>query len=135
MKRRWGEWKVLSCHAKEDDPVMTNDVCWKVKTKELYVKSGGSLSMQRHEERHELWFIAQGVATVYTLDEGRTFKKLLGIYNKFDTLTVPCYSWHQLVNEGEEPLIIIEIQYGTNCIEEDIERFDNYATDDRDYSC
>ena len=135
MKRRWGEWKVLSCHAQEDDPVMTSDVCWQVKTKQLYVKSGGSLSMQRHEERNELWFVAQGVATVYTLDEGRTFKKLLGIYNKFDTLTIPCYLWHQLANEGEEPLVIIEIQYGTNCIEEDIERFDNYATDDRDYGC
>ena len=30
--------------------------------------------------------------------------------------------WHQLVNETKEPLKVIEIQYGENCIEEDIER-------------
>ena len=98
-QRTWGEWKVLSAHTENNTkgtPI--------VKTKELYVNSGGSLSMQRHEERNELWFIANGTATVYTLDEGRTFKRLLGIYNKFDLLTIPCYSWHQLVNEGEEML-------------------------------
>ena len=30
--------------------------------------------------------------------------------------------WHQLVNGTQEPLKVIEIQYGENCIEEDIER-------------
>jgi mannose-6-phosphate isomerase-like protein (cupin superfamily) len=30
--------------------------------------------------------------------------------------------WHQLCNETDQPLKLIEIQYGENCIEEDIER-------------
>jgi mannose-6-phosphate isomerase-like protein (cupin superfamily) len=123
MKRRWGEWKVLSCRT----PDNTKDIPI-VKTKELQVDSGKSLSMQRHENRSELWFIAEGTATVYTLDEGRTFKKVLGVYNKFDMVIIPCYSWHQLVNETKKPLIVIEIQYGNRCIEEDIERFDDYVS-------
>jgi mannose-6-phosphate isomerase-like protein (cupin superfamily) len=30
--------------------------------------------------------------------------------------------WHQLVNAHDTPLKLVEIQYGTNCVEEDIER-------------
>ena len=31
-------------------------------------------------------------------------------------------SWHQIINTFNEPVHIIEIQYGDECIEEDIER-------------
>jgi mannose-6-phosphate isomerase-like protein (cupin superfamily) len=30
--------------------------------------------------------------------------------------------WHMLANETDNPLQVVEIQYGENCIEEDIER-------------
>jgi mannose-6-phosphate isomerase-like protein (cupin superfamily) len=30
--------------------------------------------------------------------------------------------WHQLVNEKDTPLKVIEIQFGEKCVEEDIER-------------
>ena len=30
--------------------------------------------------------------------------------------------WHQLCNETDRPLKLIEIQFGENCVEEDIER-------------
>jgi len=30
--------------------------------------------------------------------------------------------WHQLVNEENTPLKVIEIQFGDDCIEDDIER-------------
>jgi mannose-6-phosphate isomerase-like protein (cupin superfamily) len=30
--------------------------------------------------------------------------------------------WHQLCNETNQPLKLIEIQFGDNCIENDIER-------------
>jgi mannose-6-phosphate isomerase-like protein (cupin superfamily) len=30
--------------------------------------------------------------------------------------------WHRLVNNESEPLTVCEIQFGDNCIEEDIER-------------
>jgi|TARA_R110000787_G_scaffold106641_3_gene214391 mannose-1-phosphate guanylyltransferase/mannose-6-phosphate isomerase len=126
MKRTWGKWKVLSAYTQDKTKGIPI-----VKTKELYVNSGCSLSMQRHEDRSELWFVAEGTATVSTLDEGRTFKRLLGVYNKFDFVIIPCYSWHQLENKGDKPLTVIEIQYGSNCMEEDIERFDCYATYNR----
>ena len=30
--------------------------------------------------------------------------------------------WHQLVNKTDNPLKVIEIQFGEQCVEEDIER-------------
>jgi mannose-6-phosphate isomerase-like protein (cupin superfamily) len=30
--------------------------------------------------------------------------------------------WHMLCNETDQPLKLIEIQYGEDCVEEDIER-------------
>ena len=38
----------------------------KVKVKELTVEPGKRLSMQRHEERSEHWFVSEGTAHVYT---------------------------------------------------------------------
>jgi mannose-6-phosphate isomerase-like protein (cupin superfamily) len=39
-------------------------------------------------------------------------------------LHIPVGTWHQLANEHDTDLKLVEIQYGTNCIEEDIERVD-----------
>ena len=39
-----------------------------------------------------------------------------------DRLRIDEGQWHQLVNETDKPVKIIEIQYGENCIEDDIER-------------
>jgi mannose-6-phosphate isomerase-like protein (cupin superfamily) len=78
------------------------------------------LSMQRHSYRAEHWFVSQGTATVYTRQNDVNI--LLGIYKEHELLSIPLNGWHQLRNEGNEVLKIIEIQYGTQCIEEDIER-------------
>jgi len=92
-----------------------------VKLKELTVEPGKRLSMQRHKDRAEHWFVAEGTATVYTINQS-TDAELLGTFNKFDHIHIKRTEWHQLCNESQEPLKIIEIQYGENCIEEDIER-------------
>ena len=92
-----------------------------VKVKELVVLPHKKLSMQRHDNRSEHWFITKGTATVYTLDSS-TDVELLGEYNKFDNLHINKLDSHQLANESESPLKIIEIQYGESCSEEDIER-------------
>ena len=34
--------------------------------------------------------------------------------------------WHQLINEEDDPLIVIEMQFGDKCDEEDIERLFYY---------
>lgn len=107
--RQWGYYRVLH----EDGHT--------VKLKELTVDPGKALSMQRHDKRSEFWFVSQGVATVYTLNVS-TDLELLGEYKKHQHIWIDNRQWHQLRNETNEPLKIIEIQYGENCIEEDIER-------------
>jgi D-beta-D-heptose 7-phosphate kinase/D-beta-D-heptose 1-phosphate adenosyltransferase len=108
-ERPWGYYRVLHEQGKE------------VKVKELTVEPGKCLSMQRHQDRAEHWFVSEGTATVYTIDVG-TDVDLLGVYQKFDSLHISKTKWHQLCNETDKPLKIVEIQYGDNCVEEDIER-------------
>ena len=107
--RAWGYYRVLHEQGKE------------IKVKELTVGAKTCLSMQRHKDRAEHWFVAEGTATVYTLNAG-TDMDLVGTYNKFESLHINKEQWHKLCNETDEPLRVIEIQYGENCIEEDIER-------------
>lgn len=104
--RNWGYYRVLHETGKT------------VKLKELVVEPNKELSMQRHSKRAEFWFVSEGIALLKTLDDAI-------IYKQFDTIHIPSGSWHQLVNATDEPLKIIEIQYGSECIEEDIERKDN----------
>ena len=108
-KRQWGYYRVLH----EDGPT--------VKLKELTVDPGKALSMQRHDQRNEFWFVSTGIAKVYTLNVS-TDLELLGTYKKHDHIWIDNRQWHQLRNETVRPLKIIEIQYGENCVEEDIER-------------
>lgn len=105
-ERPWGYYRVLHNGGPS------------IKVKELVVNPGSSLSMQKHFHRSELWMVAQGEATLalgnspYSAEE-KTLKK-------FDVIDIPVGSWHRLSNKTESLLSIIEIQYGDNCIEEDI---------------
>jgi len=107
--RPWGYYRVLH----EDGKT--------VKLKELTVEPGKLLSMQRHSNRSEHWFVASGTATVYTINRSSD-TELLGTFKQFDHIRIPQMEWHQLANEGKEQLKLIEIQYGEACNEEDIER-------------
>ena len=110
-ERPWGYYKVL------------HNELGVVKVKELVVMPGKRLSMQRHQDRAEHWFITKGVATVYTINNSTDYE-LLGEYKMFDNLHIERNEWHQLCNEGESPLKIVEIQYGESCSEDDIERLE-----------
>ena len=105
-ERPWGHYRVLY-----ETP--------NTKVKELTVNPGHSLSMQRHEHRNEYWHVVEGIATVH--EERQTSSSKHSLY-KHHTLNIPCGVWHQLKNETDEPLKIVEIQWGEKCIEEDIER-------------
>jgi len=107
-RRPWGYYRVL-----HEAPG--------VKVKELTVEPGGSLSMQRHQERAEFWLVSSGEATVYTLNAA-TDAELRGRYGRHEYLHIGTHEWHQLVNEDPNPLKIVEIQYGDRCEEQDIER-------------
>ena len=108
-KRTWGYYRVIHEYNKH------------TKVKELAVPPGGKLSMQRHQERSEHWFVAEGTATVYTLDSSSDVD-LHGVFEQHRSLHIPVGQWHQLANEHDTDLKLVEIQYGTNCVEEDIER-------------
>jgi cytidyltransferase-like protein len=108
-ERPWGYYRVLHENNKE------------VKVKELTVNPGQCLSMQKHGLRAEHWFIIEGTAEVYTINR-KSDQELLGIFHKHQSLHINKSEWHQLCNSSNSPLKIVEIQYGDNCKEEDIER-------------
>jgi len=86
------------------------------KVKELTVDPGQQLSMQRHSKRNEHWLVTEGECQVHSLGKATV---LLG---KHDALDIPVGEWHQLLNHTDRPCRIVEIQYGEQCIEQDIER-------------
>jgi len=91
-----------------------------VKVKELTVESGKSLSMQRHQYRSEYWLVSEGSAIVNRWHEDYDLPPV--ILNKHDEYCITTNEWHQLTNPNQEPVRVVEIQYGEQCIEEDIER-------------
>ena len=106
--RQWGYYRVL-----HEVPGM--------KVKELTVDPGKSLSMQRHQSRSEFWIVSEGQATVNRATP-LNFDLPSAELNKHDQLHIINQEWHQLTNPHSHPLKIVEIQYGDQCIEEDIER-------------
>jgi cytidyltransferase-like protein len=109
-ERTWGYYRVL------------HEVGANTKLKELTVMPNTCLSMQRHDSRAEFWFVAQGEATVYTLDEASTDQEVKCSLTAHQNTFIAVNEWHQLCNETNQPLKLIEIQYGERCVEEDIER-------------
>lgn len=107
-ERQWGYYRVL-----HEVPGL--------KVKELTVNPGCSLSMQRHGLRAEYWIVSEGQATVNRATP-LDFELPPALLEKHDQLHVAIQEWHQLTNPYEHPLKIVEIQYGEQCIEEDIER-------------
>jgi len=105
--RAWGYYNIL-----HDDGNET-------KVKELVVLPNHKLSMQKHFQRNELWMVTSGNAKVITHEDGQV---VISYYRKHDIIKIPVNSWHQLINNTDEELRIVEIQYGKNCIEDDIER-------------
>jgi cytidyltransferase-like protein len=101
--RPWGYYRVL------------HDVAG-TKVKELTVDPGQKLSMQRHKHRAEFWFVTEGTATIKWDEFGHT--KIIKHSSDF----ISNEEWHQLINNTNQLLKIIEIQYGEQCSEDDIER-------------
>ena len=107
--RAWGYYRVLHTVGKQ------------TKLKELTVTPKTCLSMQRHDHRAEFWFVAEGEAAVYTLDNSSDHD-LVGHFGVHEHIWIANNQWHMLCNETDQPLKLIEIQYGDDCVEEDIER-------------
>ena len=108
-QRAWGNYRVL------------HEVGSNTKLKELTVNPKTCLSMQQHDYRAEFWFVTEGEAAVYSLDRSSDHE-LIGNYGLHQHVWIPVNGWHMLCNETDQPLKLIEIQYGPKCVEEDIER-------------
>lgn len=105
--RQWGSFEVLH------DSFQT-------KVKRLILEPNKSISMQYHNSRSEFWFVESGEGKLYTLiNDKEVFLRTLC---KHDYYHVDVGQWHRVENSGTIPLEVVEIQYGEQCVEEDIVR-------------
>ena len=90
------------------------------KVKRLVVNPRQRFSLQYHNRRQEHWIVVAGRARAIRNDEILTL-----LPN--DTVYLPIGTIHRLENPGDEPLVIIEVQYGEYLGEDDIVRLaDDY---------
>ena len=115
-RRVWGEFFNLF----EDD---------QVKVKELIIEPKKGMSLQKHHKRSEIWLVSQGKCLVnYSKISPEEIKEIT--LDKHNSLHVELGDWHQITNPFDEICKVIEIQYGKETIEEDIERHSYYKNDE-----
>ena len=97
----------------------------KIKIKELIINPKKGISLQRHFKRDEVWFVSKGECKVkFKADTGSEFENY---HLKLQDVFKVCkQDWHQIYNPFKEECRIIEIQYGEETSEEDIERLEFY---------
>ena len=86
--------------------------------KRIIVNPGGTLSLQMHHHRAEHWVVVRGTAEVTC--EDKVF--MLG---EDQSTYIPLGHKHRLVNPGDSPLELIEVQSGDYLGEDDIVRFED----------
>lgn len=107
-RRVWGEFFNLF----EDD---------QVKVKELIIEPKKGMSLQKHFKRSEIWLVSQGKCLVnYSKSSPEEIQEIT--LDRHNSLHVELGDWHQITNPFDKICKIIEIQYGKETIEEDIER-------------
>lgn len=99
--REWGEFFVL-----DEFPT--------AKVKRLIIKEGKNISYQYHNYRSEFWTIVKGEG--YLVIDGVLTKVITG-----DTITIEKNAKHSVQSINGD-LVILEVQYGTECNEDDIVR-------------
>jgi D-beta-D-heptose 7-phosphate kinase/D-beta-D-heptose 1-phosphate adenosyltransferase len=104
--RPWGFWRVM--HEAGD-----------YKVKELAIKPKHSLSDQRHQYRNEHWYVLEGEVEIQI--ENDTMMNIVKL-SKNMSYIIPAGTWHKAKNATDKPAYILEVQYGGECSEEDIER-------------
>ena len=99
VERPWGYYRVIHTIGKT------------IKVKELVIEPGKSLSKQRHFKRSEIWYVVNGRCMV----NEDALEPLSDAYH------IPVETWLKGYNPFDEPCHIIEVQHGTECVEDDIE--------------
>lgn len=107
VSRPWGTYSVL-----EDTE--------RYKIKRIVVKPGKRLSLQKHLHRSEHWVVVSGTATCTVGDKVFYVRPNESTYIQIGEV-------HRLQNEGNLPLVIVEVQVGEYTGEDDIIRLqDDY---------
>ena len=88
------------------------------KMKKIVVKPGKRLSLQKHLYRSEHWTVVSGVATVTVRGEIRLVESNESTYIKAGEV-------HRLANNGNMPVVLIEVQVGEYIGEDDIIRIED----------
>ncbi len=117
VKSPWGDNTVLEAHI---GPLGANEDVIK---KEIVVKPGFMLSLQRHRGREETWAVESGTLTV--ISDGQRIEVKAG-----ESVQLPKGNVHCMINAHDEPVKVIETQTGF-CREADNERlvdFNNRPT-------
>lgn len=96
-----------------------------VKVKKLVVNPNSGMSYQKHFKRSEIWLVSKGQCLVKHSESGPENTKEIAL-KQFDQFYVALGQWHQIINPFDEECIIIEIQFGEETKEEDIERLSYY---------
>ena len=97
----------------------------KIKLKELIILPGKGMSLQRHFNRDEIWFVSKGKCKVkYQRVGQKDFKN--DKLDLHDVFKVGKEDWHQIYNPYADECRMIEIQYGDETSEGDIERLEFY---------
>jgi mannose-1-phosphate guanylyltransferase / mannose-6-phosphate isomerase len=86
--------------------------------KELAVKPGAQLSLQKHAHRAEHWIVVEGRAAIRRGDDDM-------LLNENESTYIPIGAVHRLANPGQIPLRVIEVQSGSYLGEDDIVRLDD----------
>lgn len=113
--RPWGVYYVLEEHPK-------------FKIKKLVIAPGKRLSLQSHEHRSEHWVVVHGTATIEV--RGKHHAEDVGhkLVCENESCHIPRGYVHRLGNNGDDHLVVIEVQCGTYTGEDDIVRYhDDFA--------
>jgi mannose-6-phosphate isomerase-like protein (cupin superfamily) len=104
-ERPWGSWHVLDRGAG-------------FKVKRIEVKPRQRLSYQTHEHRAEHWVVVSGRATCVI--DGETL-----IVGPRESVDVEVGQPHRIINDQDDPLVLIEVQVGSYTGEDDIVRLED----------
>ena len=105
-ERRWGTYKVVDYVEFPDN--------FHALTKQLTLNPGACISYQKHSCRDEVWTFIDGEGEIVLDGERKPVRR-------GDVINIPKGQKHAL--RATTSLTFIEVQHGSNLIEEDIERF------------
>ena len=104
-KRPWGSYEIL-----DEDPGY--------KVKRITVLPGKRLSLQRHQQRAEHWFIIQGIGVATVGDKQVRVEPGIAV-------DIGKQQLHRIENVGSDALVFIEVQTGSYLGEDDIVRVED----------